>query len=273
MNRRKRERREYLLQKERERFDKEMEGKKQKLDEALESNTKIPHDIKKDAVTLLNEMIYEGKIEEEHRLPKIMVTTSRSPSSQLLHFSKHLSLVLNGENVIRGQLCEEEISDLAHKHEYTCVIIIHENRGRPSALAVSYFPFGPTMRFTIIDHFLTRRSHPLSPKMYFVCDNMEGPVGIKIKEKMALLFPRCDGAKRIVSLVNRNDTIAFRHYLIEKGDKTTLSKSLGMDLRAYEIRKGTFEVDGEFEWAYKPYMNSRRTREEIGRAPKEQLKL
>ncbi|CAD26101.1 IMP4-LIKE U3 SMALL NUCLEOLAR RIBONUCLEOPROTEIN (snoRNP) [Encephalitozoon cuniculi GB-M1] len=264
MNRRKRERREYLLQKEREMLDKEAEEKKRRLGEALESNTKIPHEIRKDAPMLLDEIIYEGRIEEEHRLPKVMVTTSRSPSSQLLHFAKHLSLVLNGENFIRGQLREEEVSDVAHKYGYTCVIIVHENRGRPASLAVSYFPFGPTMRFTIIDHFLTRRAFPLAPKAYFVCDNMEGTVGIKIKEKMALLFPQCSRAKRIVSLVNRNDTIAFRHYLIENGDRTTLSKSLGMDLRAYEIRKGTFEMDGEFEWAYKPYMNSRRTREEIG---------
>ncbi|AFM99453.1 brix domain-containing protein [Encephalitozoon hellem ATCC 50504] len=264
MNRRKRERKEYLLRKERERLDKEMEEKKQRLGMALETNTKIPHEIRKDAAALLDEIIYEGKIEEEYRYPKVMVTTSRNPSSQLLHFSKQLSLVLDGENFIRGQLREEEISDVAHKHGYTCVIIVHENRGRPASLVISYFPFGPTMKFTIIDHFITRRAFPLSPKSYFVCDNMEGPIGKKIKERMALLFPQCSGAKRIVSLVNRNDTIAFRHYLIERGDKTTLNKSLGMDLKAYEIRKGTFEMDGEFEWAYKPYMNSRRTREEIG---------
>lgn len=268
-SRRKRERREYLLQKEREALDREMEGKKQRLGEALDSSKKLPHDLRKSAASLLDEMIYEGRIEEEHRLPKAMVTTSRNPSSQLLHFSKHLSLVLSAEHFVRGQLCEEDVSDMAHRHGYTCVIIVHENRGRPAALIVSYFPFGPTMKFTIIDHFLTRRTLPLGPKSYFVCDNMEGPVGGKIKEKIALLFPQCSGAKRIVSMVNRNETIALRHYLIEKETRTTLNKSFGMDLRIYEIRKGTFEMDGELEWVYKPYMNSRRTREEVGCAAQE----
>lgn len=246
--------------------DKELESKKSRLESALESNTKIPHGLKSDAASLLNEMIYEGGIEEEHRLPKAMVTTSRNPSSQLLHFSKHLSLLMNAEHFIRGQMREEEISETAHRHGYTCVIMVHENRGRPSALVVSYFPFGSTIRFTIVDHFMTRRSFPLGPKAYFVCDNMDGEVGSKIKNKLALLFPKCDDAKRIVSLVNRNDVIGFRHYLIDKETKVVLNKSFGMDLKVYEIRKGTFEIAGEVEWVYKPYMNSRKTREEVGSA-------
>lgn len=264
MNRRRRERKDYLIRREREMREEETKEKKIRLEKALEHNTKIPHDIRADGASLLNEMIYEGGIEEEHRLPKAMVTTSRNPSSQLLHFSKHLALILNAEHSMRGQMCEEEISEIAHKYEYTCVIILHENRGRPNALFVSYFPFGPTIKFTIIDHFITRRSLPLAPKVYFICDNMDGDVGLKIKSRLELLFPKCDHARRIVSLVNRSDVIAFRHYLIEKEAKVKLNKSFGMDLKAYEIRRGTFEAEGELDWVYKPYMSSRRTKEEVG---------
>ncbi|KAM0671840.1 brix domain-containing protein [Ordospora colligata] len=264
MNKRKRERREYMMRREREIKDTEMEEKKNTIKEKIESNSKIPHGLKKEAASLLNEIIYDGKAEEEYRFPKAMVTTSRNPSSQLLYFSKNLSLVLNAEHFLRGQKCESEISDEAHNHGYTCVIIAHENRGRPVSLAVSYFPYGFTMRFTIVDYFLTQRSFSLGPKAYFVCDNMEGPVGKKVKEKISLLFPKCEDAKRVVSLVNRNENIAFRHYIIEKGLKISLNKSFGMDLKIYEIRKGTFEQEGEIEWVYKPFMNSRRTKEEIG---------
>lgn len=266
MNRRRRERKEYLQRKEREIREREASEKKQRLAQAMENNKKIPHDLRDDAASLVNEMIYEGGVEEEHRHPKVMVTTSRDPSSQLLCFSKQLALVLNGEHFMRGQMCEEEISKVAHQHEYTCVVLVYENRGRPTSLTVSYFPFGTTMRFTIVDHFMTRRTHPLAPRSYFVCDNMDGEVGAKIKKRLALLFPQCSDARRVVSVVNRNDTIAFRHYLIEKGERLGLDKNFGMDLRAYEIRRGTFEMDGEVEWVYKPYMNSRRTREEIGGA-------
>lgn len=266
MNRRRRERREYMVQKDRELMDKEMERKKQRVEAAVDANKKIPHSLRGDAAALLNEAIYEGGVEDEHRLPHAMVTTSRDPSSQLMHFSKQLALVLNAEHVMRGQMREEEISDSAQRHGYTCVLIVHENRGRPAGLVVSHFPFGPTMRFTIIDHFMGIRSSTVAPKAYFVCDNMDGEVGAKIKERLALLFPRCDDARRIVSLVNRNDTLALRHYFIEKDGKTVLKKSFGMDLKIYEIRRGTFEMEGDIEWVYKPHMSSRRTKEEIGTA-------
>jgi U3 small nucleolar ribonucleoprotein protein IMP4 len=263
MNRRRRERKEYLLRKELEQKEAEMAEKKNRIEESLDTNKKIPHGLRGQAGALLDEIIYEGKLEEISRPPKALVTTSREPSSQLLAFVKHISVVINAEHFARGKMSEEELSDTAHRHGYTHVILVHENKGRPSSMVISCYPYGPTLKFTIIDHFMTRRIAPFSPKVYFICDNLGSEVGLKIKERLSLLFPKVNDARRIVSLVNRNDIIAFRHFLIERGEALTLNKDFGMDLRLFEIRKGTFELDGELEWVYRPFINSAKSGERL----------
>jgi U3 small nucleolar ribonucleoprotein protein IMP4 len=272
MNRRRRERKEYLLRRELEQREAEMVEKKKKIEESLDTGRKVPHSLRHEAGTLLSEIIYEGKVEEEFRPPKALVTTSRSPSSQLLAFAKRISVIINAEHLMRGKQPEEELSDMAHRHGYTHVILVHENRGRPSALTVSCYPYGPTLKFTIVDHFMSRRNIPFSPKVYFICDNLGSDVGLKVKQRLSLLFPRVDDARRIVSIVNRNDTIAFRHFLIEKEESLALAKDLGIDLKLFEIRKGTFEMDGEIEWVYRPFMNSMKNREELAAADTEQAR-
>lgn len=248
---------EYLLKKEQEYKEKELAIKKSKVMDCLDTNTKLSYDLRKEGKNVLEEIIYNQKVEErELRLPKIMVTTSKEPSSKLLQFTKHLSLILNAQHQIRGSLSEEEISETAHKNNYTCIILVYENKGVPSTLTISSFPFGDTIKFKISNFSQVNRLQNLGEKAYLVVDNLETEIGKKIKHQFSLFFPRCEGAKRILTLANKDERIAFRHYLIGKGKKTELGLDFGCDLQLFEVRKGTFDQDGDLEWVYRPYLKS-----------------
>ena len=91
--------------------------------------------------------------------PKIIITTSRDPSSKLLQFAKvrlsDLPLSLhsmyflqemwlifpNSHHINRGMYVVKELAmDL---------IILDEHRGTPDTLIVSHFPHGPTLYFML----------------------------------------------------------------------------------------------------------------------------
>jgi U3 small nucleolar ribonucleoprotein protein IMP4 len=248
---------EYLIKKEQEYKEKELESKKSKVLDCLDTTTKLSYDLRKEGKNILEEIIYNQKLEDvDYRLPKILVTTSKDPSSKLIQFAKHLSLILSAQHQIRGSMSEEEISDMAHRLSYTCVILVYESKGVPSTLTISSFPFGDTLRFKIYNFSQINRLQNLGEKSYLIVDNFETEIGLKIKKLFSLFFPKCDNAKRILTLANRDDRIAFRHYLISKGKKTEINLDFGCDLQLFEIRKGTFEQDGDLEWVYRPHLKS-----------------
>lgn len=44
-----------------------------------------------------------------------------------------------------------EIIGMARSHDYSDVIFVTENRGRPDGLIVSHLPFGPTAYFQLLN--------------------------------------------------------------------------------------------------------------------------
>lgn len=64
--------------------------------------------------------------------PKILITTSRDPSSRLQQFSKEMRLVFpNSQRINRGNHVMKEIVDACRANEVTDLIILHEHRGQP----------------------------------------------------------------------------------------------------------------------------------------------
>ncbi|WUR03351.1 U3 small nucleolar ribonucleoprotein IMP4 [Vairimorpha necatrix] len=249
-----RKKKEYLLKKENESRQKEIENKKSRLKSHLNDTERLSHDLKKDGKDLLDEIIYENDEEETIPYPKILVTTSKNPSSKLLEFTKHISLIFNGIFQMRGQSTKEEISDMMFKSGFTSLIMIHENKGTPSSLIISNFPYGNTFKFSISNYTICRTIN-LGEYCHLVCDKLNE----NLKDLFSKMLPRYPTSRRILALSNVNDKIGFRHYLINKGKRVELKLDLGCDLRLYEIRKGTFEQDGEFEWIYKPFINSEKS--------------
>jgi U3 small nucleolar ribonucleoprotein protein IMP4 len=64
--------------------------------------------------------------------PKVLVTTSRDPSSRLQQFAKEMRLVFpNSQRINRGGHVMKEIVDACKANDVTDLIILHEHRGEP----------------------------------------------------------------------------------------------------------------------------------------------
>jgi len=85
-----------------------------------------------------------------------------------------------------------------------------------------------------------------------VCDRINS----ELKDLFGKMLPKNSKSRRVLSLSNVNDKIGFRHYIIVKNKRVELKQDLMIDLKLYEIRKGTFEQEGEIVWIYKPFVNS-----------------
>ena len=64
--------------------------------------------------------------------PKILITTSRDPSSRLSQFAKEMKLVFPGaQRMNRGGYVMKDMVEACRKNEATDLIILHEHRGQP----------------------------------------------------------------------------------------------------------------------------------------------
>lgn len=251
LRRKVKERNEYLKSKD---SDKDPETKKKQLKEALRTNSKIPFELRDEAKDLLDEIIYDVKDNSIiYSPPKILVTTSHSPSSALKSFAKHISLVFNGSHLLRGAMSENELSNYCNNQSITHLIILKENKGNPSSFVLSKYPNGPTYYFSLFNVKYQRRTHSMGEKAYLVLDKMNSDLGNKLKLDLSLCFPKVEDANRLVGLINRNGTIAFRHYLIEN---RKLKSECEFDMKLYRVVNSTFDMNGEVDYTLKSFMNS-----------------
>lgn len=66
------------------------------------------------------------------RDPKILITTSRDPSSRLAQFAKEMKLNFpNAQRMNRGNYVMKEIVEACRSNDATDLIILHEHRGQP----------------------------------------------------------------------------------------------------------------------------------------------
>lgn len=246
MNRRKQ--REYLLRKEHEEKEKVISYNKQALKKHIADNKNLPHKLKKEASSLLQDMLHD--IEEESiKSFKPLLTTSRSPSDKLKKFTKRLSHILSANNMARGNLTKEDLSEYMAKSEYNLLIIVNENRGIPTSIAFLEYPYGPSLYFSL--HNVKLGDFDFKGKIHFMAEDLEKNEMSRVKDFMCRLFPD-NGDKRIVLMARRDSFVCFRHYYEEEYE--------GFDMRLYEIVRGTLE-GGEKEFVYKPFMNTTRKKE------------
>ena len=75
--------------------------------------------------------------------PRIMLTTSRNPSTKLTAFAKELTLVFpNCTRLNRGAQVVKEMVESCRSGGYSDIVIVHEHRGEPDGLVVCHLPFG-----------------------------------------------------------------------------------------------------------------------------------
>jgi U3 small nucleolar ribonucleoprotein protein IMP4 len=155
-----RERRDYLYRRALTLRDAELASKRADLKASLASGKPLNKEIADDTALRQDYKYDESRadrtVEEELGLddeyaqlsgvvdPRILVTTSRDPSSRLGTFAKEIRLLLpTAIRLNRGNLILPNLVDSAKSSGLSDIVLLHEHRGTPTALTVSHFPHGP----------------------------------------------------------------------------------------------------------------------------------
>lgn len=235
---------EYLSSKEKENT---AQQNRKTIQDCFINNQKIPIHLRPFALKIMDEIIYDC-ITTSVTPFTLLLTTSRNPSSRLKQFTKSLSLLLNGSVLQRGNLNLTEISENLFN---TCLLIIEEVRGVPSTLIFSFFPYGPTFHFTIINFKMTNRIRKYKKNCYLVLDGFTTDIGKRVFKMFQLLFPAVENAKRLLLVKNIDDVIYFRHFFVEN---VLVNDCLQFGLRLFKISKGVYGSEEE-DWVLNNFIN------------------
>ena len=287
LRRQARERREYVYKKALESKQRQIYERKQQIRDALASGRPLPPELRgEEAQELAKNLTLDAaqaepatSIDDENSRagqydPRVLITTSRGPSSRLSQFAKELRFVFpNSTRLNRGGYTVHELAAAARANGITDLVMVHEHRGVPDALVVSHFPHGPTVHFTL--HNVTLRhevaAHGTSTVSeqypHLIFDGFGGRLGERVKSVLRFLFPvPKDDARRVMTFANRNDFVSFRHHVFLATHRDVHLAEVGprFDMRPYEIRLGTLEQsEADVEWVLRPYMNTARKRSQL----------
>lgn len=281
-------RREYLYRKSLEGADRSTYERKRQLKAALQEGKAIPTEIRSEVQTLKEEIDAEDVEHEEVHThvddeygnagikdPKVLITTSRDPSSRLTQFTKELRLIFpNSQRINRGGTVIKDIVDACRANDVTDLCIVHEHRGEPDGLIVSHLPFGPTAYFglsnCVMRHDLDYNDVDTMSEAFphLVFDDFTTPLGQRISNVLKYLFPVPKlESRRVISFANRDDFISFRHHVYKKtGHKEIDLKEVGprFEMRLYQLKLGTIDMpEAESEWVLRPYMNTAKRRKAL----------
>ncbi|XP_076448318.1 U3 small nucleolar ribonucleoprotein IMP4-like [Babylonia areolata] len=202
--------------------------------------------------------------------PKVMVTTSRDPSSKLKQFAKEMKLIIpNSQRINRGNYETKELMEACRANDVTDVVIVHEHRGVPDGLIVSHLPFGPTAYFTL-SNVVMRHDIPGVGTMsevfpHLIFHNFSTKLGKRVMNILKHLFPVTkDDSRRVMSFINEDDFIHFRHHTFKRVEKEMELTEVGprFDMKLYQLIRGTLEEANmaDVEWVHRPFMNTARKR-------------
>ncbi|KAI8851723.1 anticodon-binding protein [Chytridium lagenaria] len=251
-----RKRREYLYRKSLEVKDRQIYERKQQLKDAITENKHLSADLRKDVDGLRKELFLdEGQtaptthIDDEYAMagtvdPKVLITTSRDPSSRLLQFSKEMRLVLpNAQRINRGGYVVKEICDACRANEVTDLVILHEHRGKPDGTVSEQYP-------------------------HLIFNGFGTKLGSRVQNILKYLFPvPKEDSKRVMTFAQENDFISFRHHVYVQNGKEVELMEVGprFEMRPYEIKLGTVDISttADTEWVHRPYSNAAKKDEQI----------
>ncbi|XP_068154048.1 U3 small nucleolar ribonucleoprotein protein IMP4 [Drosophila tropicalis] len=272
-----RQRREYLYTKAR---DERVQAKK-KLQESIENNIKTNKPVSsaniKKGFTVYNSLKYDIKggenaaANDEYTYagcedPKIMLTTSHDPSSRLKIFMKELRLIFpNAQQMNRGKYKLSTLMHACRANNVTDFIIVHEHRGVPDGLVVCHLPYGPTAFFNISDvvmrHDIPDIGKMSEQKPHLIFNNFKSTIGLRTVQILKHLFPvPKENSQRVITFLNHNDSIIFRHHQYKYVNRELELKECGprFQLKLYQIKLGTLEniKAADTEWVNRPYLNT-----------------
>jgi len=280
-------RREYLYRKSLEGKEKALYEKKKAVKQALAEGKPIPTELKAQHSSLSSEIELEDAVTSEVKSliddeyakagvidPKIMVTTARDPSSRLTQFAKEIRLCFpNSIRMNRGNTVIKEIVSAARNDNITDIVIVHEHRGEPDGMIISHLPFGPTAYFgltnAVLRHDIKDSLDTISEAApHLIFHNFQSALGSRLMTILKYLYPvPKEDSKRVMSFINKNDSISFRHHVYKKtGHKEVELAEVGprFELKLYQIKLGSVEMtEAENEWVLRPYMTTAKKRKAL----------
>lgn len=287
MNRRDaRLRREYL-------YRKSLEGKRAaeftrrlSIRNSLSSGTPIPTELRNASTRLLAKDEWTDALHDApttHRddeyanagttRPKVVITTSRSPSTRLGMFAKELRRIWPGAiRVNRGNLVTSDLVSMCRANGMTDLVVVHENQGQPDGLIVSHLPFGPTAFFALRNVVLRKDVEGMGTVKevdpHIILHGLTTRLGKRVGDVLKCMFPSGkEGGKRVMTFANFNDWISFRQHTWEKDRQEVHLTEVGprWEMQLYQLRLGTLEqTEADNEWVLRPYMNTAKRRRALG---------
>uniref|UniRef100_A0A8C3H5V5 IMP U3 small nucleolar ribonucleoprotein 4 n=1 Tax=Chrysemys picta bellii TaxID=8478 RepID=A0A8C3H5V5_CHRPI len=148
--------------------------------------------------------------------PKVMITTSRDPSSRLKMFAKEMKLVVPGaQRMNRGRHEVGALLRACKANGVTDLLVLHEHRGQPDGLIVSHLPFGPTAFFTLCNVVMRHEVPDIGTMSeatpHLIFHNFTSRLGQRVCSILKYLFPvPKEDSKRVITFANQDDYISFR---------------------------------------------------------------
>lgn len=265
-----RKRKEYLYRKAQQLKEQATIEKRHQLSQALATGKHLPKDIAEDE-KLQKDFLYDESIQktneevddEYSRMsgliePKVVITTSRSPSARLSQFTKEVKLMFpNSIRINRGNYIMSALVESCKSSGMTDIIVLHEHRGVPSTITISHLPYGPTAVFTlhnvVLRHDLMNVGNVSEAYPHLIFENLTTKLGKRTTTILKNLFP--PGVKtdspRVISFVNKDDFISVRQHLYVKTKDDVELSEVGprFEMKLYMIRLSTLDdEDGDVEW-------------------------
>ena len=158
--------------------------------------------------------------------PKIIITTSRDPSSRLMQFAKEIRLLLpNSIRLNRGNAILPTLCQSCHSTSTSDLVLLHEHRGTPTSITISHFPHGPTVMFSlhnvVLRHDIPDAARGTVSESYphLIFEGFTTPLGKRVVTVLKHLFPPRESAKmnegsRVVTFaLAEGDYISVRHHV------------------------------------------------------------
>ncbi|KAI8146356.1 anticodon-binding protein [Fennellomyces sp. T-0311] len=277
-------RREYLYRKALEGKERAIYERKEQIRQAIEDGKPVPTEIRSMSAELKADLPFDQAqaeptthADDEYARagvfdPKIVITTSRDPSSRLQQFSKEMRLVFpNSQRINRGGHVIKDIVELCRNNEVTDLIILHEHRGKPDGMVVCHFPYGPTAYFSlhnvVLRHDIKDQGTVSEAFPHLIFDNFNSRLGQRVTNILKYLFPvPKEDSKRVMTFANQQDYISFRHHVYVKAGNTVELAEVGprFEMRVYEIRLGTVDLtEADVEWQLASFTRTAGRRSEL----------
>ncbi|ORX61877.1 Brix-domain-containing protein [Hesseltinella vesiculosa] len=205
------------------------------------------------------------------KTPKIVVTTSKKCTKVTYDFCAELiSMMPNAQFEKRGAKHElRQIIKIANEQEFTDLIVVNEDHKQPNGITLIHLPEGPSAYFKlsnfipasrITDHGAVTAHFP-----EIILNNFNTRLGHTIGRMFQALFPQVPEfqGRQAITFHNQRDFIFVRRhrYVFRDTDRVGLQE-LGpkFTLKLKWLQKGVYDRNGEYEWLFKPELETSRRR-------------